>query len=88
MAKAPALKLPSNEEMKARFHDLGKEVAAIEAKSGPLRAERDKLVNENALKIKAMDEKIKKVEDGLFDIKMERGNLVRLLKGATGEAPE
>lgn len=79
-----ALKLPSQEELQARFHYLKEEVEKIEGKAGPIRAKRDDLVNKNIEAIQALEKQVKEIEAPLFDMKMEMGQLVAILKGRTG----
>lgn len=88
MADPKPLNLPTTEDMRARFHFVAAEVEKVEKVSGPLRAKRDALVNKHAEQVAKLDAEIKEAEEGLFDIKVEQGNLARLLRGQTGEAPE
>lgn len=73
--------------MRARFHELSDQRDAILARSGPLRAKRDQLVNDLQEKVKDLNAQIKAAEKNLGDIENERGALVRALKGKTGERP-
>lgn len=82
------LVLPSSEDMRKRFHFLREAVARIEEQSAPVRAERDALVNQSAAEIAALEAQYKELEAPLFDMKMEMGDLVRLLKGSTGPVEE
>ncbi len=81
-------KLPSKEEMKAEFHALGKRRTLILAKSMPLREKRDKEFQAAQKLFDDRTAEIKKVENGLFEIDMERGTLARALGGRTGEPPK
>ena len=74
------------EKMRARFHELKAKRDAQRAKADPIRAERDKLVAKQLKELDAHDAKVKKAEEGLFDIEMEMGMLVRALNGKMGEA--
>jgi uncharacterized coiled-coil DUF342 family protein len=76
----------SPENMRKRFHELGRKREAILAKTTPLREERDKIVQEADAKAKALAAQFKQIEKdgGLFDIDMERGMLARALNGKTG----
>ncbi len=85
MSKTVPLTVPSADEMRDRFAYLQEQINAIEKKSSPLRLKRDALVNKHAEEIRALEADYKKIEEPLFDMKMELGNLVRLLKGATGK---
>ncbi len=80
-----ALKLPTKDDMKARFRYIQAEVKRIEDASGPLRAKRDELVNQNIKEIQKLEDQYLKLEsDGnLFDLKMEASQLVTLLRGDT-----
>lgn len=80
-----ALKLPTKDDMKARFHYVQSEVKRIEDETGPLREKRDELVNQNIKEIQKLEDQYLKIErDGnLFDLKMEASNLVTLLRGDT-----
>lgn len=80
------LKLPSSEDMRKRFHYLRAEVDRIEAEARPMREARDELANRLTGEIAELEAQYKAVEQPLFDMKMEMGDLVRLLKGDTGEA--
>lgn len=75
------------ENMRKRFHELGKKREAILAKTMPLRAQRDKIVQDADVKAKALADQFKKLEkDGaLFDIDMERAMIARALGGKTGK---
>ena len=75
--------LPDN--MRARFHELGRQRDAILAKSAPLRQRRDRLVAEMESAVSALNVEVKEAETGLFDIDSERGALARALGGKTGE---
>lgn len=74
------------ETMRKRFHELGKKRDGILAKTMPLRAQRDKVVQEADAKAKALAAQYLKIEkdEGLYDIEMERGALARALGGKTG----
>ena len=74
------------ENMRKRFHELGRKREAIMAKVTPLRAQRDKIVQEADAKAKALADQFKKIEkdEGLFDLDMERAALARALGGKTG----
>lgn len=75
------------ENMRNRFHELGKKREAILAKTTPLRAQRDKIVQDADVKAKALADQFKKLEKdgGLFDIDMERAIIARALGGKTGK---
>lgn len=76
------------DNMRKRFHELGKKREAIMAKVGPLRAQHDKIVQEADAKAKALVSQFRKIEkdEGLFDLDMERAMLARALGGKTGKA--
>lgn len=79
----------SDSAMRARFQDLTAQREAILSVSTPLREARDAEVNalleEARSKRAAADEAIRAAEQGLFEIDQERANIVRALKGQTGE---
>lgn len=87
--KAPALKIPSKEQMQQRFHELQDEINAHEAKTAPKRQKREELIAKHEKEIRALEAEVAKMDGDvkLFDMKMELGDLVRLLKGHTGESP-
>ncbi len=90
MAKATditkPLSLPSADDMRKRFHYLRSEVERIETEARPLRDQRDDLANRLNDEIAGLEGQYKAIEAPLFGMKMEMGDLVRLLKGDTGEA--
>lgn len=73
----------SPETLRARFHELTAQHDEIRAKSDPLRAKRDALSQKHALEEKALNDRIKEVEAGLFEIEQERAALARALGGKT-----
>lgn len=77
----------SPENMRKRFHELGRKREAILAKTGPLRAERDRIIAEADAKAKGLADAFKKIEkdEGLFEIDMERGMIAKALGGKTGK---
>lgn len=76
----------SPDVMSKRFHELGKKREAILARTTPLRAQRDKILQEADAKAKALAEQFLKIEadEGLFDLDRERAVLARALGGRTG----
>lgn len=76
----------SPDNMKKRFHELGKKRAAILARTTPLREQRDRIVQEAEAKARALADQYKQIEkdEGLYDLDMERGMLARALGGKTG----
>jgi uncharacterized coiled-coil DUF342 family protein len=74
------------DNMRARFHELGRKRAAILARTMPLREQRDAIVQEADAKAKALATQFLAIEkdEGLYDIDMERGMLARALNGKTG----
>lgn len=75
----------SQEAMQARFHELGKAKAEIDARLNPLREQRDKLAQEYEPKMRKLNAEIKKImTEELFDLDMERGALAKALKRQTG----
>ena len=76
-----------NEEMRRKFHELGREKEKLLADMAPLQQEYDQLrAQENAIgeKIKPVAKQLKEAKAPLFDIDMERGRLARALDGKTG----
>ena len=72
-------------KLRARFAELAKQYEAKAAPRDKLRAERDarhaKLTQAELAKY---DDKIRKANEGLFDIEMERAAVARALGGKTG----
>lgn len=78
-----------DEMMRARFHEAGREKAAILAKTAPQRAEADALsAQADALYARARDilDQVRAIESPLVDLDNERGRLARALNGKTGVA--
>jgi predicted nucleic acid-binding Zn-ribbon protein len=73
----------SKEAQQKRFEELEKKVAAIRAKSDPLRAKRDKHVQAARAKEDEMNAEIKQAEKNLFDYEQERAFLARALGART-----
>lgn len=69
----------TEEALRARQAEVKAEIAEIEAVTGPMRAERDALVQEAEIKRRAMDEKLKEAEAPLFDLKREQAMIARAL---------
>jgi len=82
--------LPNAQElMRARFAELRQQIAAIEAVSAPLRAQRDAIMAEAqaiADTAKPLDLQILSAEAGLYDAKNEMAMLSRALGGQTAAA--
>ncbi len=68
-----------------RFHALGYQREAIKKVADPIRAKRDKHVQDARAKEADLNAKIKEAERGLFEIDQERAVLCRFLNGQTGE---
>ena len=71
------------EAMRKRLDQVEERVAAIRAKSEPLRAKRDKHVQAARAKEDEMNAEIKRVEKDLFDLENERAFLSRGLGART-----
>jgi len=71
--------------MRKRFHEARDERAAILAKSGPLREQRDQIKREYETKMADLNAQIKQAESGLYDLDMEIGALSKALRGKTGK---
>lgn len=72
------------ENMRKRFREVAAAKAAIHAASDPIRVERDALVAAHEATRKALDVRLKKAEDGLFELDQELAMLSRALGGKTG----
>jgi uncharacterized coiled-coil DUF342 family protein len=77
----------SPENMRKRFHELGKKRAAILAKTMPLREKRDKILQKAEAEAKALADQFKKIEadEKLFELDQERAVIARALGGKTGK---
>lgn len=75
----------SPDVMRARFRELGQKRSQMLAESAPLRARRDKLLNDAKAKARALDAEIAKAEAGLFDLDQERALISRALGHKTGQ---
>ena len=73
----------SKEAQEKRRDEVDAKVAAIRAKSAPLRAARDKHVQAARRKEDAMNAEIARTEKGLFDLEQERAFLHRALGAKT-----
>jgi hypothetical protein len=67
--------------MRARLDELNTQRESILAASTPLRAARDAFLAEKAAQEEVMNAEIRGVEEGLYDIDMERGLLAKALGG-------
>lgn len=67
------------EQQLKRQEQVEKKVAAIRAKSGPLREKRDRHVQAARAKEDEMNAEIRKVEKDLFELEQERSFLARAL---------
>lgn len=74
----------SPEAMRNRFSELGEQKAKIETKAAPLIAARDEMAAKYQADLDLANAKIKKAQDGLFEIDQERALIVRALAGSTG----
>lgn len=83
MAKSTKSIAFTEENLRERFHELDEEIKAIEKVSLPLREKRDAHVNKAREIENTMNEEIRKTEQNLFQLKSERGMIVRALKGRT-----
>jgi predicted nucleic acid-binding Zn-ribbon protein len=75
----------SDDDARKLFQDLTAQRDAIVKKSEPLRAKRDKLVNDHREREQAINEEIRATEDGLATIDQKRARIVRMLGGKTAE---
>lgn len=79
--------LPTTDEMRARFHDLGKQRDQIIAKAAPIRAEFESLrkkQDEIGEQMKPVIQRMKEAESPLYAIDVERAQISRALNGKTG----
>lgn len=81
--------------MRARFAEINDLRAPTVAKLDELKSKRDALLAEYEPQVRALEEEIRElnaaeIEEGatLFDLDVERANLVRALKGKTSEPVE
>ncbi len=75
------------EEMRARFHALGKQRDEVLAKAAPSRAKYDAMRAQEAQlreQMKPIIAEIKAIEAPLYEIDNERGMIARALNGKTG----
>ncbi len=79
------MKMPTAEQMKARFWELKKVRDAQRAKADPIRADYDKLVAKQRKEIDAQIAKVRTAEKGLADMDMEMAALVRAVGGRMGD---
>lgn len=70
--------------LRARFAILAADRAAIIAASTPLREERDEIARDAAERIAPLDDQIRDVEAGLFELDQEAALISRALGGRTG----
>lgn len=82
------IELPSDDVFRTRFKEVQGEIAAIEAKSHPLRAERDELVNNPNPRIVELEKQYLKIEEPLLELKKELSRIAGYLKGKTGDPAE
>jgi hypothetical protein len=73
------------DKMKARFWELKAKRDIKRGKADPIRAARDKVVRRHAKELGTHDAKVRKAEDGLYEIEREMAMLVRAVGGAMGE---
>ena len=79
----------NQDEMRARFHALGKQRAEIDAKAEPVRSRYNTIRDEAEalrLKMRPLLDELQAIEKPLFDIDQERSMITRALAGRTGEA--
>lgn len=73
--------LPKPEEMRKRFKELTSAVGEVRVRTTPLRAARDKLLNETQVKLQKMESEYMEIEKGLYDMEQDRAALARALGG-------
>lgn len=79
-----AIDLSKPETLRKRFHELTARSAKIRKASLPLRDQHDALLRKQADERGKLVARIRKAEDGLFEIEQERAALSRALGGQTG----
>lgn len=75
------------EEMRAKFHTLGRQREEIAAKAAPVRAKYDVLRDQECKlrdQMKPVIAELRQIEEPLFGIDNERAMLARALNGKTG----
>lgn len=81
----------NEEQLRARFWKITSDKDEIVAQAAPLRAEYEKLRQEEAAlqaRQKAIADQFKVIEAPLFEIDMERSRLSRSLGGKVGQPPK
>lgn len=73
--------------LRIRFHELARQIKAIEETTAPIRARRDELVQSVMPQVRALEAEYLEKEEGLFDMKQELATIARALKGQTGKDP-
>lgn len=76
------------EDMRRRFHELGRTRDEAAAKAAPIRARYEALltqVGQLQLQMRPILDELQAIEAPLFEIDSERAAIVRYLKGNTGE---
>jgi uncharacterized coiled-coil DUF342 family protein len=76
-----------DDQMRARFHQAGREKDAILAQTAAQRAEADAITaqaDELYARAKAIFAKVKEAEAPIIELDNERGRLARALNGKTG----
>lgn len=73
----------TDDDARKVFQSLTEQRDAIVKKSDPLRARRDKLVNDHRERETAINDEIRAAEEGLAQIDQRRARLVRMLGGKT-----
>lgn len=68
-----------------RFHALGYKREEIKKVSDPIRAKRDKFVQDARAKEMKLNAELREAEQGLYELDQERAILARALLGQTGE---
>jgi hypothetical protein len=74
-------------DLRIRFHELARDIKAIEDATRPLREERDFLVHQNQARIRELEAQYLAAEGPLFDMKNEQAAIARALGGKTGKDP-
>ena len=73
--------------LQSRFWQLKDQIDLTEAKSGPIRAERDRVIAEHRKVTEMLEDQIKTIEKDLFENKQELSMIVKALRDQeTGKA--
>ena len=72
------------ETMRARFHDLGAKREKVLATLDPIKAKREALIADHEAQVRPLEQQIRDISAGLYEIDVERGLIAKALQGKTG----